>query len=533
MPNRSESAKLARPLISPRLQFFNLLEFSEAGSQAIQSDRKLREYWKPDAQTETTDQPIPLILPPLYEKQEQIKDEGLRFNVLDIGRRAGKTFLGIHLALETAALGYPVGWFAPSYKYVLEVWRDLLRPVAGIATKINATERRIELPNGGLIEVWTLENEDAGRGRKYKRAIVDEAAMVAKLKTSWEQSIRPTLTDLQGDAWFLSTPKGLNYFYDLFQRGQDQEQFPNWKSWQLPSAVNPFLPPSEIDAAREELPEQVFQQEYLAEFLSGDGAVFRNVDACLTALDTTPADHKGHLLVAGVDWARLHDFTAISVICCHCQAEVALDRFNQIGWAFQRERLLALLDKWNVEHTIVESNSIGAPNLEALHDALPGKRTVAGFETTAKSKPKLIQSLALCFERERLRWLADATARHELIAYEATVTENGHTKYGAPEGGWDDTVIARALAWRAASLRIPVEPTVEEQIELALPLGLRRETVEAMPFGLSRDYAVLHRDWEVKQIKEQQQKRSENWSGEIVNAAEDPWAQLEKMGGQL
>jgi hypothetical protein len=55
------------------------------------------------------------------------------------------------------------------------------------------------------------------------------------------------------------------------------------------------------------------------------------------------------------------------------------------------------------------------------------------------------------FERSQLQWLAEPVARHELIAYEATLTEHGHTRYGAPEGQWDDTVIARALAWRAAS----------------------------------------------------------------------------------
>lgn len=319
---------------------------------------------------------LQIKLPALYPRQQEIKDESKRFNVLDIGRRAGKTYLGIHLALESAQAGHPVGWFAPSYKYVLEVWRDLLRPVASIATKINATERRIELPNGGLIEVWTLENEDAGRGRKYKRAIVDEAAMCPRLKTAWEDSIRPTLTDLRGDAWFLSTPKGLNYFYDLFQQGQDSSRFENWKSWQLPSHVNPYLPPAELEEIQRTSPELSYKQEYLAEFLSGDGAVFRNVDECLTAPDTKPADHLGHTLTAGIDWAKQHDFTSISVVCCDCKAEVAIDRFNEIGWALQRGRVLSLLNKWGVTHGIAELNSIGSPNLEALQEFLPDRKSV-------------------------------------------------------------------------------------------------------------------------------------------------------------
>ena len=102
---------------------------------------------------------LPVPLPSLYPKQEEIKASAKRYNVLDIGRRAGKTYLGVHLALEAAANGELVGWFSPTYKYLLDVWRDLERPSRGIANRINATERRIEFPNGGMIEAWTLENK--------------------------------------------------------------------------------------------------------------------------------------------------------------------------------------------------------------------------------------------------------------------------------------------------------------------------------------------------------------------------------------
>lgn len=419
-----------------------------------------------------------IALPSLYPAQQQIKGEARRFNVLDIGRRAGKTYLGQHLALETALAGHPVGWFAPNYKYLLEVWQEVTRMLRSLSSKINATERRIELVRGGGIEFWTLDGtDDPGRSRKYKRVIVDEAAMVAHLKTVWEEAIRPTLTDLEGDAWFLSTPQGLNYFYELFQRGADTEAYPGWRSWQMPSSVNPFLPAAEIEAARQELPELVFKQEYLAEFLQNAGAVFRNVDACLSPGSTLPSDHKGHGMVAGVDWGRQHDFTAISILCCHCAREVALDRFNQLGWEFQRGRLLGLLLKWGVTHVEVESNSIGSPNLEALRDIAPDSISLRAFETTAKSKPKLIQALALAFEKAELRWVDDPVARHELIAYEASVTDTGYIKYGAPESGWDDTVIARALAYRATRGNIPVPLTPDEEREAQLPERLRRGAV--------------------------------------------------------
>lgn len=463
---------------------------------------------------------IPIDLPTLYEIQRIIEGDPARFQVLDIGRRAGKTYLGVHRALKRASKGQLVGWFSPTYKYLVEAWRDLKRPVVGIA-HINNTERRIEFANGGVIEAWSMTDPDAGRSRKYHQAIVDEAAKAPHLKVAWEESIRPTLTDYRGDALFLSTPKGLNYFYDLYQRGQDPLANPDWQSWKLPSSVNPFLDPEEIEAARAELPELVFKQEYLAEFLSGEGAVFRNVDACLLSEETTPAEHKGHIIVGGLDWAKLHDFTVISLLCIHCEREVFLDRFNKIGWDFQRERILASLLKWGVEHVIVETNSIGSPNLEALRDAAPESIALAGFETTVKSKGGLIQSLALAFEKEMVQWLADPVARHELVAYEATVTETGYTKYGAPEGQWDDTVIARALAWKAARHRIPRELTEDERQEAALPLALRREHLDTVPPSFNRDFKEMIRNFRIEEHKKQQ--GNDHWSSDVMSAKDDVW----------
>ena len=448
-------------------------------------------------------------LPTLYPLQAQIKEEAARFNVLCIGRRAGKTYLSTHLILETALAGKPAAWFVPDYKVAIEAWRDITAPLKGIATKINGTERRIDLPNGGVIEVWTLENEDAGRGRKYARVVVDEAAMAARLKPAWEGAIRPTLTDLRGDAWFPSTPKGLNFFYHLFQRGIDPLQA-DWKAWQLPSTVNPFLPAGEVEAARLELPEQVFKQEYLAEFLSSEGAVFRHVDECMTAPASAPGEHADHLMVAGVDWGRAHDFTACSVICCQCACEVALDRFNQIGWEYQRERLLALCAQWGVRYCLAESNSIGGPNLEAINQAAPKGLYFNGFETTGKSKPRLIQGLGLAFEKEAVRWLANDVARMELVAYEATVTDAGHIRYGAPTGQFDDTVIARALAYRNAVRYMPTPLSEVVRIDEQLPAGWQLRNVPGAVGSWAYDGWAMAREHRMGELKRVERMRHPN-----------------------
>lgn len=349
------------------------------------------------------------------------------------------------LGIERIAhvLDYPVAWFSPIYRDMLEVWREAVQIYKPITARINASERRIELITGGVVEFWSLENEDAGRGRKYKRVIIDEAAKAPYLQAAWEQAIRPTLTDYKGDAFFLSTPKGRNYFWRLYQKALSGGE---WAAWHFPTSANPYIDKSEIEAAKNDLPEAIFRQEYLAEFLENEGSVFRNIEACLYSGDNEK--HDGHTLVMGVDWGKHNDFTCISIGCTTCRKELEIDRFNQIDYAFQRARLSVLADKWKPSVILAESNSMGEPIIEQLQrDGYP----VKPFQTTAQSKPPLIENLALVFERAEWKFLDDAIWRGELEAYERTVSPvTGRSSYNAPEGMHDDTVIARALmTWQA------------------------------------------------------------------------------------
>lgn len=212
----------------------------------------------------------------LHDGQKAIVNSSARYRVASCGRRFGKTMLaGYWLALRDAGSavgGKRCAWFAPNYKLLMDAWGDIERSVRPIARRVNKTEQRIELTTGGVIDFWTLEDKDAGRGRRYHRLVIDEAAHARYLKEAWERAISPTLTDFRGSAWFVSTPNGLNYFHDLYQRGLGGD--PDWQSFHLPSSANPFLPPDEIAQKRLELPGLVFSQEYLAEFVTfGAGLV--------------------------------------------------------------------------------------------------------------------------------------------------------------------------------------------------------------------------------------------------------------------
>lgn len=385
-------------------------------------------------------------LPTPHADQRRVIEGAVRFNTVDCGRRWGKTTLGENRLLDAALSGHPAAWFAPTYRMLAEVWRDVRRLAQPVLRRADGQEHRMELVTGGVLDFWSLDMQDSARGRKYARVVVDEAAMIPDLEDAWQAVLRPTLTDLVGDAWFLSTPRGRNFFWRLFQRGQDAGE-PHYASWQMPTRSNPYILPSEIAAAEHELPERTFAQEYLATFMDDGGGVFRRVMDAATLPGLATPDPKRQT-VLGVDWGRMHDFTVLVLLDTQTHEVVDFDRFNQIDWHFQRDRLMTLYQRWKPLAIVAEENSIGDPNISELRRAgLP----VQGFKTTNATKAEIIEGLSLGIERGDVRYPKIPELTNELLAYEQERLPSGLIRYGAPSGQHDDCVIALALAYWAAS----------------------------------------------------------------------------------
>lgn len=207
---------------------------------------------------------IDLRLLPLHFNQQKILNEARRFNVLKCGRKFGKTTLCEELITNPLLDNLPVAYFAPTYKELYNVWdrvKHILQPV--IASK-DETVKQLKLITGGVLDMWSLENPDAARGREYARVIIDEAEYARHLEVAWKATIRATLAAYKGDCWFLSTPRfGSTYFKKLSKMEGDE-----WMSWTFTTYDNPFIDPSEIDAARNQLDEATFRCEFMAEDVS-------------------------------------------------------------------------------------------------------------------------------------------------------------------------------------------------------------------------------------------------------------------------
>jgi hypothetical protein len=388
-------------------------------------------------------------LPELHAVQQQIVSELARFSVLNCGRRFGKDILAINHLIEGALDQQQVAWFAPTYKQLTEVWRVVANVIEPVTRRRSEQQHRAELLTGGVIDMWSLDQPDTARGRAYNRVIINEAAMVARLQEAWEQVIRPTLTDYHGTALFLSTPKGFNFFKTVYDRGQDGEQ-PDWQSWTFPTSANPYIDPVEIEAARRELPESVFSQEYLAAFIADETAVFRGLlHACV--LDPN-APIEGHTYVVGCDWGKLNDFSVFSVVDATTREQVYIDRSNRIDYTMQVGRLKALCERYRVRAVIAEANSMGQAIIEQVQRA---RIPVLSWTATQVTKQQMIEALALSIEQGQIKLLRDAVQMAELQAFTATKTPSGLLRYAAPEGQHDDTVIALGLAHLGA--RVPHE----------------------------------------------------------------------------
>lgn len=390
-----------------------------------------------------------VFLTKYHPTQQAANDASKRFNIFMAGRRWGKDIMLMRRAAERIVNGGAQGWYSPTYRMMVDNFKELKNMLAPAISSASASAHRLEFRNGAHLDFWSLDNYDASRGRKYQWVTVNEAAIAPNMLEAWNYAIRPTLADVQGGADFGTTPKGLNGFYTLWTQAQDNQ---DWARFHYTTFDNPFIPPSEIEAMRDALPERVYKQEILAEFVE-DGAFFQGVDdCCILEAKDEPALHKGHRIVGGLDWALSEDFTVLTIMCATCAKVVDWYRVNRLDFVMQRMAIMETAKRWGAT-LLPERNSIGQPNIEMLVQGntpvMTGPDGALGFQTTASTKAELINRLALGLSRKEFK--APKEYADELRAYEVTTTLSGNPKFSAPEGLHDDRVISLALAWWAAT----------------------------------------------------------------------------------
>lgn len=373
-------------------------------------------------------------LPRPHAGQRRILEERKRYTVVRCGRRWGKTVFGEVDIVPTALSGEPTGWFAPTYKYLDEPWRDINRILAPAILSSSKQEKRIILKGGGCVDFWTMDDPDCGRSRKYRKVVIDEAGLVPTLGDIFWGAIKPTLTDLRGEALFLGTPKGRRAIQEFFAKGEQGDQ--DWAAFRGRTRDNPYIPSEEIDEAEAMYRKAGLYHIFLQEFEgipADDGGNPFGLKAIRSCVKPTGS---GEPVVYGVDLAKSEDFTVV-IGLDEFGNVVVIERWQQ-DWGATKSKLRNLLGRTPV---VMDSTGVGDPIVEGLQsDGL----LIEGFHFSATSKQQLMEGLRDAIQSMEVSY-PDGWLVNELESFEFEYSKRG-VRYSAPTGLHDDGVCALALA---------------------------------------------------------------------------------------
>ncbi len=212
---------------------------------------------------------------PLNVAQTAVSGSHARFRVFVAGRRTGKTYLSVReLARFARNPNKKVLYVCPTYRMARDIiWEDLIKKLTRLrwVSKINETRLEISLVNGSKISLRGADNYDSLRGGGYDFVVFDETADIKP--EAWTEVIRPALSAQKppGSALFCGTPKGFNWFRDLYDNSKTDK---DWESFLFTTLQGGNVPPEEIESARRDLDEKTFKQEYEASFETYSGVVY-------------------------------------------------------------------------------------------------------------------------------------------------------------------------------------------------------------------------------------------------------------------
>lgn len=383
-----------------------------------------------------------------HPKQRELLDAynlGKRKLVLCAGTRSGKSAICGYLALKMLLEPNKKIWIvAPTYALAEKVFEYVVRwflkvaPSQAAGVTFSPNSRRIKTAEGSLLEAKSAETPQGLLGEELDLIIVDEASRVGR--EVWNSYLFARTASRKGQVVFISTPFGKNWFYEEWVKGKEDNA-----SFHFESRDNPTLPKGEWERAERELPENVFKQEYRAEFLEDAAAALRRVhDAVDPKLELPVLPRMGVRYIMGVDLGRVKDFTVLTVVDTYEQKVCFWDRFKEIDWPLQKSRIIALGERYNKATIWIDSTGLGDPISQEIQREYRG--LVEDFKMSTKSKNQLITKLASFIEQKGVVLPDNRILLDELTSYSYELTPSGKISYRAPEGLHDDCVMSLALA---------------------------------------------------------------------------------------
>jgi hypothetical protein len=394
--------------------------------------------------------PKEIVLYEPYAKQKLLHNycdvTSLNFwTVVVSGRQAGKSTAGENQACYWSLKddGCLVWYVCPTEDQANKIYKDICHAAGetGLIKSKTSSKGGIQITwtNGSRIQFKSASSGSNLRGASVNYLIVDEAAWVKE--STMNEDIMGVLTAVGKKGLIMSTPKGKNWLYSWYLKGLDVNK-KNYKSLKFTSYDNPYCNKEQIKDFKENLPEQVYQQEYMAEFVDS-ATVFKNIDDVSVLNFQEPID--GEVYHAGIDIGMLHDDTVITVLD-NAGNQVFYDNFTGLQSPQIVSRLLETLNKWKPISALMEENNQGLPILQMLQLQYPN---IQGFKTTNKSKEEIINNLIAAFSGKEIRIIKSDYLSLQLQGFIFELTPSGKVRYAAASGFQDDAVMSLAIAWES------------------------------------------------------------------------------------
>jgi hypothetical protein len=378
------------------------------------------------------------------------------------GRRWGKTELAWIKAL-IFMLDHPnclIWWVAPFYKELIPSTAKIrkLTPRSLISKQLESSEviRFIRLTNGSECFFHSADKEDTLRGSGLHGVVIDEAGSMKRTRVTEE--LLPSLIDFHGWLFAIGTPKGVNWFDEYYQKGQDPKNV-EYKSWMYGSYGNSkeqggFLAQSDIDFIASQLPELTQRQEILGETLQGEGVVFRHIADRIR--DNIAPVAENEVIVVGSDLAKSVDFYVNIAVRLNGEV-VGFERYHKLDWPLMRKRSIEFCRRHNNASLLIDSTGVGDPVYDELTQEYLDSQ---GYKLTNSTKKALIENLSIMLDNGEIWFPGNPETKEfstsldtdfpvlksELESFTYDLSPSGMITYNAPEGLHDDCVIALALA---------------------------------------------------------------------------------------
>jgi len=399
---------------------------------------------------------------PYHPKRHQKQIEVLNCQndkiVIMAGKRGGKTALCAYFALKGLLEGQDVLVVAPSYGLgdrILEYLHNWIKKAFVDEMKVSfRPPQKVTTAWGATLDCRSAEQPDQIMGKEYPIVIADECSKVdEKIQ---QRFIVPATGTKIGKRYYISTPFGRNWFWKEWRRACEKGGGFQWKS-----IDNPYFRKEKWEQAKKELPDFIFKQEYEAE-PQQDTMVFGGFPQCLENYPFPQSYNPKHLYLVGVDLGKYESFTAVSVIDRMLNKEVQHLRF-QGDWGLQKQKIISLVDEYGQCPIWIDSTSItvGDAYVQELADA---GYNVMGYKIQGGiSKRQLVEKLIVMIQNRNIIFPDDAIgtsdsqeANLECRAYTYSLSPSGNIIYQAPQGEYDDCVMARALAcWELDEKPLP------------------------------------------------------------------------------